>query len=297
MLLFLLFIPFSFFLHLIDRRKIRIIREEDEKAEYQHEWVAVTMVKDEAPYMVEWVAYYKLMGVTKFYIYDNDSSDNLSEELEPFIRDGLVTLIHWPGAIMQVKAFTDGARRCRKEARWVSFLDIDEFLVPTDPNSHILDIVKGIMNKNQYAAGVAVPWLIFGSNHHETRPDGLVLEHYTGRADDSYTFNIKTIANPRLIHSFYSPHYPCYLYGAYNINENGQRVYSSFDYNKSLSLLRIHHYFTKSKEECMQKIAKGIATVGNKRTEAIFYERDRNDEKDETMLRYVSQIKKLIGQG
>lgn len=294
-LMFLLFAPFAGILHLIHRRKIRRIREADEQAQYPHEWAAVIMVKDEAPYMAEWVAYYKLMGVTRFYIYDNDSSDNLAEELQSFINEGLVELIHWPGPIMQVKAFTDGAMRCRNEARWVSFLDADEFMVPANPHACIPDIVREVMKKDPHAAGVAVPWLMFGSNHHETMPDGLVIESYTGRAEESYTLNIKTIANPRLIHSFYSPHYPCYLYGAYNINENGQRVYASFDYNKSMTLLRIHHYFTKSKEECMKKIAKGIATVGRRRTEAIFYERDRNGVQDDSMLRYADAVKKILG--
>lgn len=41
----------------------------------------------------------------------------------------------------------------------------------------------------------------------------------------------------------------------------------------------------------MRKIEKGIATVGNPRTAAIFKERDKNDVYDDTILRYVKTLK------
>ena len=93
---------------------------------------------------------------------------------------------------------------------------------------------------------------------------------------------------------FVNPHYPIYKYGLSNVNEQGQRVVASLDYNKSTTRVWVNHYFTKSKEECMEKIRKGIATVGVARTEAIFKERDRNDIYDGTILRYVPNLKKVI---
>ena len=35
--------------------------------------------KDEGPYLLEWLAFHKLIGVDLFFLYDNDSSDGGSD--------------------------------------------------------------------------------------------------------------------------------------------------------------------------------------------------------------------------
>ncbi|WP_322787480.1 glycosyltransferase family 2 protein [Aliiroseovarius crassostreae] len=39
-------------------------------------------MKNEAPYILEWVAYHRAMGIDKFLIYTNDCSDGTSEILD-----------------------------------------------------------------------------------------------------------------------------------------------------------------------------------------------------------------------
>lgn len=46
------------------------------------------IAKNEGPYIREWIEYHKIVGVERFYFYDNDSSDNTREVLEPYIRGG-----------------------------------------------------------------------------------------------------------------------------------------------------------------------------------------------------------------
>lgn len=82
--------------------------------------------------------------------------------------------------------------------------------------------------------GIAISWVMYGSSNHIAKPDGLVIENYSSRADDSYMKNIKTIGNPRLMRKFMTPHYPLYQYGTCNANENGKAVRSSLDFNKSV---------------------------------------------------------------
>ena len=38
----------------------------------------------------EWLVWHLLMGVEKFYLVDNDSSDHVREVLAPFIQQGVV---------------------------------------------------------------------------------------------------------------------------------------------------------------------------------------------------------------
>ena len=41
----------------------------------------VAIAKNEAPYIKEWIEYHKLVGVERFYFYDNGSTDNTREVL------------------------------------------------------------------------------------------------------------------------------------------------------------------------------------------------------------------------
>ena len=51
---------------------------------------AVVIAKNESEYIAEWVAYHIVQGFEKIYLYDNDSTDNMKECLQPFIDKGIV---------------------------------------------------------------------------------------------------------------------------------------------------------------------------------------------------------------
>lgn len=69
------------------------------------------IVKNEAPYLPEWIEFYKLVGVEKFYIYDNESSDNTKEVLKPYIDAGDVVYTYQPGQAQQVVAYNDAVKK------------------------------------------------------------------------------------------------------------------------------------------------------------------------------------------
>ncbi len=54
-----------------------------------------TIFKDEAKWMKEWIEYHLLIGVEHFFLYNNDSTDNYAEVLDPYIKKGIVELIPW----------------------------------------------------------------------------------------------------------------------------------------------------------------------------------------------------------
>lgn len=52
------------------------------------------IMKDEGPYLVEWLEFHKLVGVEKFYLYDNSSNDNSMIFCTPiFNREKLFIII------------------------------------------------------------------------------------------------------------------------------------------------------------------------------------------------------------
>ena len=63
--------------------------------------------KDEAPYLLEWIAFHKMVGVDLFVLYDNGSSDGGSDVVRrsDFARN--VALIDWsdrPGQLSDRKS-------------------------------------------------------------------------------------------------------------------------------------------------------------------------------------------------
>ena len=96
-----------------------------------------TIVKNEALYILEWIAFHKAIGVDHFYIYDNQSTDATVNILIRLERAGLVTLTAWPnstpavvasGLGPQVPAYNDFLK-FRDQTEWVGYIDIDEFVV------------------------------------------------------------------------------------------------------------------------------------------------------------------------
>ncbi|MDR2769872.1 MAG: glycosyltransferase family 92 protein, partial [Rickettsiales bacterium] len=50
----------------------------------------ICMVRDEAPYLREWIEYHRLAGVSRFYLFDNESKDDIRRILQPYVDEGLV---------------------------------------------------------------------------------------------------------------------------------------------------------------------------------------------------------------
>ena len=49
-------------------------------------------MKNEAPYIVEWIAYHRAIGVDNFLIYTNDCADSTDEVLGRLMELGIVQL-------------------------------------------------------------------------------------------------------------------------------------------------------------------------------------------------------------
>src|SRR6478672_10434930 len=81
----------------------------------------------EAENLREWVAFHRVVGVDRFFLYDNASEDDHLEALAPFVEDGSVTVHPWPVFPGQGSAYDHALARHGGEVRWIAFLDVDEF--------------------------------------------------------------------------------------------------------------------------------------------------------------------------
>lgn len=251
-----------------------------------------TCVKNEAPYIVEWIEFHRLMGFEHFYFYDNDSTDGSTEILKEYQRFyGIATYIPWPSRPAQKRAFGDALVRAREDGvRWCAFIDVDEFLFfPT-----------GALGSEPYEAvgGIAIPWFLFGSSGHETQTPGLVIERFTKRAPlpDKHT---KCIVQPRFVSSQGpDPHHFIYRPGHNAVDEHliPIKPNTPFLENGTNEIFRINHYVTKSRAECEKRVARGrVDTMTNKPWPEYFYAHDRNEVEDLSIQKYLPALKERLG--
>ncbi len=98
---------------------------------------AVTCVKNEGPFLIEWIAFNRVIGVTDFLFYSNDCSDGTDMLLEALAARGIVTHLPNParGRNYQMEALKDARRQqVVRAADWLWVADVDEFL-----NIHVGD--------------------------------------------------------------------------------------------------------------------------------------------------------------
>jgi hypothetical protein len=264
-----------------------------EEYRIRHELTACLKFKDVARFLPEWIEFHQIVGFEHFYLYNNNSSDDYREALAPYREEGTVTLYDWP----ETPAFPKADQHClahhRHEARWIAFLDDDEFLFPTRGED-----VRKVLRKYEPYPALAVHWFMFGSSGHLHRPDGLVLENYLRRRE-SVTPIIKSIVNPRRVAAPANSHHWLYQNGHFAADESERPVKTSQSMPGTAEILRINHYWSKSREDGENKISRGPVdqwTVENPRSMELWHEfdRDMNQVEDREILRFVPELKRRL---
>ena len=215
----------------------------------------VAIVKNEGPYLEEWLAFHRLVGVEHFWMYDNLSEDETGAILDE-AED--VTRIIWSGhSGQQFTAYKDALERC--ESTWLAFIDADEYLY-----SPTLRPVSSVLRAFETHAAVGVGWLVFGSSGLRTRRPS-TLKAYTQRAELGAWENthVKSIVQPARLrsHAMSDPHH----FDGETVNEKGEVFEGPFNPNPSWDLLAINHYWVRSEEEKKAKMRRLRADTPQKR--------------------------------
>lgn len=225
----------------------------------------VAIVKNEAKYIAEWLEFHSRQGVEHFYIYDNESSDRLTNVIKTYINNGTVTLLNAPGDLMQMPSYNHALNTFGNECKYMAFIDADEFLFATQPGN-IADVCDEIItsyNKTEFKvsgvqpAAIAVNWRIYGTSGHQ-EPTDTILDNYVHRAPDRLPENchIKSICIPENCIQFNQPHNPQTKEGALEISEYGTYIFTPYFYDGNCEKLRINHYSSKSFSEFLFKNTK-----------------------------------------
>lgn len=263
------------------------------------------IVKNEVPYILEWIAFHKLQGVEHFYLYDNGSDDGTFELLENLQTKGLVSLEDWSAIKpVQLDAYNDCLREHRKDSEWIAAIDIDEFLYSeTYPN--LQEHIKSILYFTSHLVGaIAAHWFLFGSNGHKDFSTDLVIERFTKRQPNK-NYHVKSIVNTEYTLSTGKDPHTFYFKDNYvAVNDAGKPLPKDYALSPMVTVnsLIISHYHTKSRAEYFERKKLGdpqtMVIHSPERIEEMFQAHDLNEVEDTYLKdKYSQAVKNLIVEG
>ncbi|MGB7241504.1 MAG: glycosyltransferase family 2 protein, partial [Sulfitobacter sp.] len=140
--------------------------------------VIVGCMKNEAPYIVEWVAYHRAIGVDSFLIYTNDCTDGTAEILDRLQAMGIVEHRNndlWRGKSPQQHALNQSLKEpVIKNADWIAHIDVDEFINVRTGNGTLQDFFDAVPD----ATNVEMTWRLFGHNGVTRLSDDFVIDQF-----------------------------------------------------------------------------------------------------------------------
>lgn len=226
------------------------------------------IVRNEARHIAEWAQFHARAGVGQFVVYDNGCTDDTIPNLRAALPPKALTVMPWnqklkdgrSGAEIhnQVLAYAHCVRNFGDTLRWLAFIDVDEFLIPT-----VADDLPAALAPLAGHAHISLPWHMFGRNGHDAPPPGGVLQNYLRRAADplgsAAALNWKCIVDPCRVtavrvHGFEVDGQAAGANDGGRVAAHGMRGDRAF---YSREAIQLNHYYTRSDQELQAKINRG----------------------------------------
>ncbi len=279
---------------------------------------AVSMMKDEGPFVLEWVAHHLAIGFTDLVVYTNDCSDGTDDML---IRLEQLGLCHHrrndiPEGIRPQPSALNYAQDepVVQQSDWVMVFDADEFLSIRYGDGTIDALITATKEKG--ANGIVITWRIFGSGGVVNWSRAPVTDQYLMAAPQTWNkgWGVKTffmfdaeywklgIHRPKIKNKHIKTDFPDHIKW---LNGSGKEMEDYFKFRGWRSITRtvgydwaqLNHYAVKSVDSyAIRKMRGNVNNKSDKYNSDYWSLQDRNEVRDETMLRYSEKRNHLIAQ-
>lgn len=236
-----------------------------------------TTMKNEGPYMLEWVAFHRALGVDHFVIFTNDCEDGTDDVARRLQQLGLAT--HIPNAVPeggnpQHQMLRRARRHPRvKAADWLMCLDVDEFWnIRCGDNSFAALIAAVEQKAEQPVDAISFAWRLFGTSGNISFDDVPVTQAFS-MADQEFPYHsgraygLKTLFRNNGKFTRFGPHRPKGMEegkerdvawsdaggNLYPAEKVGWRAWRGFDHTFG----RLHHYSVRSLDGFLVKRDRG----------------------------------------
>ncbi|ESW25877.1 hypothetical protein PHAVU_003G072900 [Phaseolus vulgaris] len=152
--------------------------------EKKFELCACTMVWNQAGALREWVMYHAWVGVERWFIYDNNSDDEIEAVVRELEEEGYnISRVTWPWVKSQEAGFSHCVLKAKEECKWVGLYDVDEFfyLNQMQQRNGLRSIVANFSSWNNSVAEIRTGCHSFGASGLTTHPKRGVGVGYTCR--------------------------------------------------------------------------------------------------------------------
>lgn len=145
--------------------------------------LAILTVRNEAAFLLEWLAHHRASGITDFLVYSNDCQDGTDAMLDRLQEMGFLQHIRNDGPHdargIQFTALNMAAKDpLTKSADWILPLDVDEFVNVHVGARTLPDLITALPD----ATAITLTWRLFGNNDIVHFEDRLVTETFTRAA-------------------------------------------------------------------------------------------------------------------
>ncbi|WP_294228469.1 glycosyltransferase family 2 protein [uncultured Shimia sp.] len=262
--------------------------------------LSVTSVRNEAPYLLEWIAHHRAAGVTDFLIYSNDCDDGTETMLSLLAEAGEVVHVPHvpePGKSIQWQALRQAWKHpLRKQADWILVTDVDEFVNIHVPGHQLTDLIANVPSETD---AIVLPWRLFGNNDRVAIDDLPVTEQFTRCIPASAQYPVaaslfKTLfrakgpfnqlgvhrpkqkdpdkaGEPKIVDGSGKPVQPFLV-------QNPQRL-SLYDLGVARDLVELNHYAVRSAAAFAVKRDRGLPNRATKKVDLAYWvERNFNTE-------------------
>jgi len=232
------------------------------------QFALVAIVKNEARYLLEWLAFYDCIGVKHFVIFDNESTDDTRKILDRYAELVDIEIIHWPtskGASPQISAYNYFLENYRTTFEFAAFFDSDEFLIPLN-GVDFVDFLNSIPNS---VGGIAFNQRVFGSSGELKYKTDLVLKRFRQCSESQYDENkyYKSMYRLRNIEIITNVHGSALTDGDFWFADFAPLVQDVARPGASLEVrssdFQLNHYILKSFEEFRSKQRRGCIEEEN----------------------------------
>ncbi|WP_309667443.1 glycosyltransferase family 2 protein [Tabrizicola sp.] len=279
----------------------------------------VASMRNEGPFIVEWVAWQRLLGFSDIVIVTNDCTDHSPELLDALAAADwcihLRCVLPPGGSITRTKLQQAHQHAAVQQADWVMVCDVDEFLVIHAGEGRLSDLLPPA--DEAPFLGMSINWKVFGTSGHQAWEDGLTHRQFlwTGSGETGLSSWVKSIfRKPRWFWRL-GEHGPKGLSMAHAtsawgapgmvwVNGDGVMVdqwYPAAPYMRRLPLAltshataQINHYMVRSVESFGLKRGTLSPVAGRDRyTDKYFANANRNTRLDDSALRHAAGFDRL----